>query len=143
VRSAEHAEKQRRALELRKAGASYDAIAAKVGYANRGGAYKAVAAALAEITAEPAADVKKLEVERLDAQLRRLDRAQRDAKLMADPELVAKVGAVILKVAERRARLLGLDAPVKVQEVPPAKLSDEQLAAELRAELAKLEKRAS
>ena len=140
--SEETREKRRQALELRKRGLSFDAIADAMKLAGgRSTARKLVVAALADITDEPAREVKKLELERLDTQHRRLDRAQRDAKLMGDPEAVAKVGAVLLKVQERRARLLGLDAPVRVQEVPPGKLSDEQLAAELEAEAVRIRAR--
>lgn len=114
-------------------------IAAKLGYSDRKAAWKSVHAALAEIVAEPAEAVRKLELERLDQQHERLAIHQE----LAGAEMAAKLGAVMLKVAERRARLLGLDAPVKVQEVPPAKLSDEELASELEAELARLRARRS
>ena len=60
------ADKRRRALDLRKAGASFDSIAQELGYKNRGAAHKAVMAALAATLREPAAEVRKLELERLD-----------------------------------------------------------------------------
>jgi hypothetical protein len=60
------AEKRRRALDLRKAGASFDRIAQEVGYKSKGAAYNAVKAALEETLREPAAEVRKLELERLD-----------------------------------------------------------------------------
>lgn len=66
VRKIEVAEKQRQAIELRKAGATYDEIAVQLGYAGRQGAYKAVISALAAITREPALEFKALELERLD-----------------------------------------------------------------------------
>jgi hypothetical protein len=60
------ADKRRKALELRKAGASFDSIAQELGFANKGGAYKAVMAALDSTVREPANEVRKLELERLD-----------------------------------------------------------------------------
>jgi hypothetical protein len=60
------AEKRRQALELRKAGARFDRIAQDLGYASKGAAYNAVMTALKESLREPAAEVRKLELERLD-----------------------------------------------------------------------------
>src|SRR5579862_738253 len=60
------ADKRRKALELRKAGASFESIAQELGFANKGGAYKAVMAALDNTAREPAHQVRKLELERLD-----------------------------------------------------------------------------
>lgn len=99
------AEKRARALDLRKAGATYDQIAQQLGYANRGNAQRAVQTALKEITAEPARDVLTLELERLDAMLLGLWPQARRGNL----------GAVdrVLRIQERRARLLGLDSPAR------------------------------
>lgn len=133
------AERWREALELRKAGHSYDVIAERCGYSDRGAAYKAVQTALREITAEAAEDVRKLEVERLDAQLVRLADVREHAALEGDLATVLRTEDVTLRVGERRARLLGVDAPTKTQEVPPEKLTDAELAEELKAALARLE----
>lgn len=100
------AEKRAKALELRKAGATYDQIARQVGYHNRGNAYRAVHLALKEITAEPATEVIKLELERLDAMLLGLWPAARKGKEAAVDR--------VLRIMERRAALLGLDAEKKV-----------------------------
>ena len=101
------AEKQRQALELRKAGASYDQIAEKLGWRGRSGAFNAVMRALRKTIQEPADDVRKLEVERLDALLLALWPQARQGNQ----------GAVdrVLRVMERRSKLLGLDAPTKQQ----------------------------
>lgn len=106
-RRIEAAEKRARALELRKAGATYDQIARQVGFSERGAAYRAVQTALLEITQEPAQEVRQLELERLDAMLLGLWPAARKGK----------EGAVdrVLRIMERRAKLLGLDAPVKAE----------------------------
>lgn len=111
------AEKRRRAVELRKAGATFDEIAAAPGpdgkplYASKGTAYKAVEQALREAVREPARELIELEVQRLDLLLRAIW-----------PAVVrGHLGAVdrALRVAERRARLLGLDGPQVVQHSGP------------------------
>lgn len=104
-RRIEAAEKRAQALELRKAGANYDQIARQVGYESRAGAYRAVQTALQQITEEPAKEVIQLELERLDAMLLGLWPNARKGH----------EGAVdrVLRIMERRAKLQGLDAPVK------------------------------
>src|SRR5262245_27392556 len=59
-------EKQRQALQLRIAGANFDEIAETLGYANRGGAHKAIMTAIESTLREPAAQVRELELKRLD-----------------------------------------------------------------------------
>ena len=61
------AQKRAKAIQLRIAGASYEQIAAKVGYASRGAAHKAVNEEIAKIPREPAKDLLALELQRLDA----------------------------------------------------------------------------
>lgn len=99
-------EKQRRALELRKAGKSYGEIARAVGYKGASGAHAAVRLALKKTLQEPADELRKLEIARLDAMLSAVwPRVE-----MGDPRAVE----VALKIEERRSRLLGLDAPAEV-----------------------------
>lgn len=59
-------EKQRQALQLRIAGANFDEIAESLGYANRGGAHKAIMTAIENTLREPVAHVRDLELKRLD-----------------------------------------------------------------------------
>jgi len=97
--------KQAQALELRKAGASYKAIAERVGFKNAARAYEAVKAALQKTLRPPADELRQMECERLDALL-----------LALWPQAhQGNHGAIdrVLKIMERRARLLGLDAPTK------------------------------
>lgn len=98
-------ERQRQALELRKAGAGYVAIAQKVGYKGPSGAYNAIRSALKRTIQEPADELRKLEVERLDRML----------LAIWDQVRNGNQGAIdrALRIGERRARLLGLDAPTK------------------------------
>lgn len=107
AKKADTAERRRKALELRKAGATYEQIAEQLDYDNRGSAWKAVDAALKEITAEPAAEVRQLELERLDALLLSLWKQARGGNL----------GAVdrVLRLMERRSKYLGLDSPARME----------------------------
>lgn len=97
---------QRKALELRKAGVSYQRIAESLGYKDASGAWRAVKAALKKTLQEPSDDLRRLEVERLDAAL----------SAVWASVMKGQYGAVdrFLRIQERRARLLGLDAPAKL-----------------------------
>lgn len=109
-------ERQRQALELRLAGETFQSIAGKLDYKSKHGAYKAVETALREITREPAEAVRQLELQRLDAMLVTL------WPQMQRGDLQALAGC--LKIGERRAKLLGLDAaePAKADGEPPIRV---------------------
>jgi hypothetical protein len=100
------AEKQVRALELRKAGVYYDQIAKELGYKGHQGAYKAVMSALQRTLQEPADELRRMEIARLDSLFFEVYRSARQGSLPAIDRA--------LKIMERRARLLGLDAPTLV-----------------------------
>jgi SOS-response transcriptional repressor LexA len=99
------AEKARAALELRQAGASYEAIAEMVGWKSKGAAHKAVMKALQETKAEDVAELRALELRRLDSLLEGgLYRRARQGD----------VGAVdrVLRIMEARRRYVpGLEVP--------------------------------
>ena len=99
------------ALELRKRGLSYRQIAAQTGYKSAQAAHKAVMTALQRTTQEPADEVRKLELERLDALLFGVW----EAAINGDDKAVNNA----LRIMERRAKLLGLDAPVKNEVAGP------------------------
>lgn len=115
-------DRQLKALELRRMGKSYHEIAAALGM-GRSQAHKLVQDGLAEARAQVAADAAELraeEVSRLDAML---------AGLWPDARR-GHLGAVdrVLRLMERRARLLGLDAPEKkalggLEGAPPVAVS--------------------
>ncbi|MQY04129.1 hypothetical protein [Actinomadura macrotermitis] len=135
-------ERDAKALALRVQARSYTEIAAELGYADRSGAHKAVSRALQETLEEPAAAVRTLELERLDATLERLNGLEEAAHaVLAAKHVTVSNGKVVqldgeplpddgpmlqaldrllrveemrLRVAERRAKLLGLDAEKKV-----------------------------
>lgn len=124
------AERAKQALGLRRAGASYEQIGAQLGI-TRSAARKVVTKAIARIPRDDAEQVLQLELDRLDALLRGLW-----------PQAVKGHGGAVdrvLRVMERRARLLGLDAPTKRELSGPAggpisvadvtQLTDEQLEA--------------
>lgn len=101
-------DKEKRVLELRRAGATYDEIAKATGYATPQGAYVAFQRALKRTLVDSGSE------EMRQTELDRLDRAQ----VALWPSVIAgdvKAINTLLKVMERRARYLGLDAPAKLQ----------------------------
>lgn len=96
-------DRQRQALELRKAGFSYPTIAERLGYASPQAAFKAVDTALKKSIQEPADELRTLEVERLDGMLASLASQVKQGNHSAIDRA--------LRIMERRAKLLGLDAP--------------------------------
>jgi hypothetical protein len=101
------AERKLEAFALRKAGASYTQIGAKLGF-SPAAAYAAVVAhlrELAEKTNEITEDVRRLEIERLDAMLLGLwQQAAQGNEVKVDR---------VIKIMDQRAKLLGLYAPEK------------------------------
>ena len=98
-------DKERKALELRRAGMPYDEIATALGYAKGSGAWHAVQRAMKRTLREGGAD------EVRDQELDRLDRLQRAVWPRAIQGDLPAVGAV-LRIMERRSKMLGLDAPI-------------------------------
>jgi len=102
------AERRAKAIGLRLAGRDWESIAAALGYASRGAACTDVTRALASNLADVAAGA---------ADLRALEAARLDTLQEAIwPEGLAgnlQAAHMILRLMERRARLLGLDAPVR------------------------------
>ena len=106
-RRSQAAEREKKAFALRMAGATYEQIGAQLGVTT-GAAYKMVKRVLERTrreTDELADELRRLEVERLDALTLTLWKQA----------TAGNFGAVdrVLRVMERRARLLGLDAPTK------------------------------
>lgn len=102
------AERQAEALSLRKQGHTFQEIADRLGYAGHQGAYKAVMSALRKTIQEPADELRRLELERLDVMLKSLW----PFVLKGSPRHVE----MALKVMDRRAAYLGLDAPKQVED---------------------------
>jgi transposase len=136
------AERDATAARLRARGLTYRRIAAELGV-DVATAHRAVKRALEATVAEPAAEVRQLELERLDTELERLaELEERVREVLEAKHVTVQHGAVVqldgqplpddgpvlaaadrlLKIedarrrkGERRARLLGLDAPQKVE----------------------------
>jgi len=122
-------ERQRRALELRISGATYVEIADALGYGGPSSAHKAVKTALRKTLQEPADDLREIEVARMDVMLQSLW-----PKVLAGS---ARSVEVAIKVLERRAKLLGLDAPLKfsVEQIIAETAERHGLTADEQAEL--------
>jgi len=111
-----------RAVELLASGCTYQQVADELGYTSRGTAYSVVAKALREQTAEAVADLRDLEIARLDA----LQHALWDAAMTGD----VRSATVIVKIVQARVHLNGLEpardgfgttsAPQTVVLPPPA-----------------------
>lgn len=119
ARKAEQAEKRRKALALREANLSYEEIAQAMGWSHRSVARRFVERALKATYQEPADEVRRLELRRLDRLARDwwpLALARKDAKtgeaIPPDPDALDRM----MKLMDRRAKLLGLDAPVQIEQ---------------------------
>lgn len=155
-RTIDTAERDAKAARLKVEGLSYQQIADRLGFTDRSTAAKAAKRALAEVVQEPAEELRKLELERLDDMYRRsyavLERehltvsqgrvvcleneAGEKVPLPDDGPVLAAVDR-LLKIQDRRAKLLGLDAPTQVQatvtEVTQADLELTDLISEAKA----------
>ena len=106
-KSIEVREKDRQALELRKAGASYEVIAKQLGYADSSGAYKSIQRSMKSIIAEPTEELRTVEYERLNQMLLILwERVQQ-----------GELGAIdrALSIMDRISKMYGLDSPRKTE----------------------------
>lgn len=117
-------ERERQVLDLRITGKSFREIAEIVGYANEGGAYKAVQRALQATIQEPADELRRIEGERLNELF---EVAFARATGGGDKALLAIDRC--LQIQARRAALLGLDAPIRIEEHV---ISEDAVDAELR-----------
>jgi len=93
--------KRIKCLEMRMQGHTFEQIAKKVGYADKGAAYKAWQTGMAEAIRVPASEALELELQRLDALLHALWSAASKGDTQATDR--------VIKIMERRAKLLGLD----------------------------------
>jgi hypothetical protein len=103
-------EKGQQAIKLRMAGATTKQIATQLGYANESGAYKAIMRELEQTThkmSESTEAVRQLELKRLD---------QMQFPIW-NQVMAGDTGAIstALRIQERRASLLGLDAPKQIE----------------------------
>lgn len=132
TRTRDNAQRDAEACRLRTHGATYQQIADQLGFRHRDGAYRAVQRALHATVAEPAGELRQLELARLEelwrrawqvlardhyvTQLGHLVQGPDGGPLVDDAPKLAAIDR-LLKVQQRRAALLGLDAPTKVQAI--------------------------
>lgn len=111
------------ACRLRTRGMGYLQIAKELGFADASGAHQAVQRGLQAIRQESAEDVRRIELERLDGLLdmaREIAEAAHPTvsagKVLDVPDNALRLAAMdrLLRIQERRARLLGLDAPQRI-----------------------------
>jgi hypothetical protein len=149
-RSVQQREKDNRALDLRRRGFRYDQIASQMGFRSKASAHQAVQRALAENAQEASAEVRQMELDRLDDLARplhvvlarphyaftqsgklitRTDPATGvESPVLDDNPVIAAVGQ-LLRISESRRRLLGLDAPTRSRvEVVTPEMIEEQIA---------------
>lgn len=98
-----------RALELRKAGATYETIAQMLGYSSKATAFNAVTRIMSQSKREATKEAFEMELRRLDDLMMTLWPLARAGDNMAAIDRV-------LRIMERRAKLLGLDAPEQSQQ---------------------------
>lgn len=148
VRTADTAERDAQACELRSRGARLQDIADELGFGDRSAARKAIERALDATVAEDAGALRQLELDRLDrlyrAGLKVLETAHitvshgaivrgDDGKPLPDDGPVLQAIDRLVRIADRRAKLLGLDAPAKLEVTQGGDL--DAAIAELEAEL--------
>ncbi len=133
VKSVDTAERDADACRLRTTGASYADIAKALGFADAAGALRAVQRGMQSIVAEPARELRAIELARLDLALRhawevmtRVHITVSQGRVVLDPatgEPLRDYGPVlaaidrVIRIGERRAKLLGLDAPTRIEAI--------------------------
>ena len=107
-------EKEKKVLEYRRGGLTFDLIAERLGYASASGAHKAYLSACNRIVYEDVVEVRKSEMDRLDIAQAAIWGDLTDTQNI-DANTRARLVLALIKIMERRARLLGLDMPTKAQ----------------------------
>lgn len=131
-----------KALQMRLAGANYEAIAKELGYSSRASAVTDIRRALVATVQEPADEVRALELARLDMMWNTVLKVLARNHVTVSNGKIIYLGGVpvkddspvlqavdrLLKIQERRAKYLGLDAP-KAFEVVTLDAVDAQIRA--------------
>jgi hypothetical protein len=100
-------ERENKVLELRSQSYTWRAIAGEVGYASGAGALKAYMRAIKRQQQEPVEAALFMELSRLDE----LQSTYWEPAVQGN----MRAGEFVLKIMDRRAKFLGLDAPTKIQ----------------------------
>lgn len=135
VKSLTIAERRTKAIEMRRVGIPWERISDEVGYSSPAVAAADIYKVLADRTremGEAVAGLRSIEADKLDAMERVIINIMRkshfivsaqqgrivtgpDGQPLEDPAPVFQCIDRLLRIAERRAKLLGLDSPVKAQ----------------------------
>ena len=100
-------EKEAKVLELRRGGLTFDLIAQRLGYASASGAYKAYQNACNRIVYDDVVETRRVEMDRLDIAQAAIWGNVVQGEV---PSVIA-----LIRIMERRAKLLGLDMPTRTQ----------------------------
>ena len=119
VPSPELVDKEVKVLELRRAGLTWQRIAEETGYADHTGAYAAYKRAIKRTMQQPADELREQELDRID----RLQLALWPKAMKGDERSIS----TIVRLMERRAKLLGLDAPTRIQQDVTTWTGDESI----------------
>lgn len=107
VENLEDLERAEKIIELRRTGATWELIAKATGYANASGAYKAYQRITENMVVPKLEEYRAMELDLLDRlQLGIFERAKNGEY---------KAISTVLQISDRRAKILGLDAPTKIQ----------------------------
>jgi hypothetical protein len=99
--------KEAEVVKLRRGGLTWDLIAERIGYAHAASAQKAFERSLARVVADDVNAIRQLESERLDL----AQSAIWGKVLQGDNTSIV----TLVRIMERRAKLLGLDQPIRIQ----------------------------
>ena len=135
VQALGHAERDRKAVQLRSRGQAYQQISDELGYGHSSNARRAVKKILDGIVVEGRDEAIKIELDGLDMMTRAVfevleakhyvvsdgrivhlgDKDDPDRRELLDDAPVLQAVDRLLKIADRRAKLLGLDAPKRIE----------------------------
>lgn len=129
TRTIEGAERDAKAARLKSRGLSYGQIAANLGYENASGAYKAVQRALVAVPAESVDELRRIQSEQIDALVAKAFEVLEsthfaftqhgelvlapDGQPLIDDMPVLHAIDRLIRLAERRSKLMGMDAPTR------------------------------
>lgn len=108
VPAPELVDKEIRVLELRRQGYTWARIAEATGYKDHTGAYAAYKRAIKRTQQQPADELREQELDRID----RLQLALWPNAMKGNTSAIS----TIIRLMERRSKLLGLDMPVKIEQ---------------------------
>jgi len=131
TRNVQTAQQDAEAARLRSAGVTYRGIAEALGICDASAARKSVERALLATVAEPSEELRRLEILKLDQMSVVAWEILEDQHVRVSAGRVMYAGGVpvedtrpvlaaidrLLKISERRAKLMGLDAPVQISAI--------------------------